>query len=260
MENNKEDTFDKMEISIPNEEELNHIQFQGDSWKEEAKQIPLEQLKPRQAYLIQKYINNDKITIDEETEIIKILEKYRYAIHSIEPAKVVQGFQENHEFESARAEFLQYADKFKNVNTITMNYPFTPDNVKTYTFDVHPLTDNQAIFNIKNSLSIFEDFNDEEFVLYCETQTGRQLTPEEQAIWTNIQNKIEKVAKRDETKVMREYLALCVTFHGEDNTREEMLEVFNHMKPIYVGLLFSRVQDLQPNSNVKIEEVFPEAN
>lgn len=56
---------------------------------------------------------------------------------------------------------------------------------------------------------------------------------------------------------MREYLSLCLTFHDEDCTRDEMLTIFNHMKPVYVALLFTKVQEIQHADNVDLDKVFP---
>lgn len=251
---------ENMDYELPSIEEVENELFEGDEWKKEAQQIPLDEVTPTEAYLLQKYINGDPINNTERDTIKKILEKYRYAIHTIQPEKVLETYQENMEFQSSTEKFLHYSEHYNDLETITMNYPHNEDVTVEYTFDVHPLTDSQAIFDIQNNLSLFKDFTEDEMTLYTNVQAGASLTREEQVIWQGIQKKIDEIAKRDETKVMREYLAMCLTWHDEDNTRDEMLQVFNHMKPVYVALLFARVQQIQHVNDVDLERVFPDTN
>jgi len=242
------------------DEDLQKIQIRDGVWKQEAKQIPLDLVEPREAQLLTKAINDVPLLPGEQEELNNILKKYRPAIYDIEPDRVVETYKENKEFVDAKNEFINLAETYDDIETITMNYKFDSKHTKTYKFDIHPLEDSRAIIDIQHHLDVFQDFTQDELLLWNKEKTGEALTREEMVVVEGLNRRVNEIAQRDEIRIARQYLAMCVSFHGEPLDYEGMLEVFEHMKPLYVTALFSKVQGVQQVGTEHLEEVFPETD
>lgn len=225
---------------------------------EEAKQIPLDMVEPEEALILSEYINGT-LPHTQREELKKILQRYRPAIQKYQPVETIKNVKENIELIEDEKAFLELVDTYDEVETITMYYPIGGVERKMV-LDVFPITDSQAILSIQDNLSIFKDLTDKEKEVYNKNQSGTTLTREEEIIITSINKKIEQATKQNELEIVCEFLAMQTKFHGKNSTYEEMLNVYQHMKPAYLALLFQKVQSMQNLDSLDIERVFRESD
>lgn len=244
------------EITDEERQTLWNILLEKD-WPEEARQIPLSDCTPHEQQLLVKCIDHQHMEKEEIEELELILHRYRQAIRKLEPEKQIQNFDANVEFVNNRNEFLKQAENYDNIITIPFTYPMGGKYISTH-FDVYPITDSQAILDIQNNLSLFEDLTEKEKITYSKSQNNETLTHEELAIQAEVERKIKETTDRNQKKIIVEFLAMQLKFHDQDDTYEEMKEIFNVIPFVYLALLFQKVQEKTHLGDFDVDKVFQE--
>ena len=244
------------EIQAPTVEEIEMELLHNGTWKEEAKQIPLDMVDPRESYILSAYIN-DKLNAEDEDELKEILQKYRPALMEVKPAETMDTVKENIELIQDEKAFLEIADQFDEIQVIPFTCYINQQKVRMK-FDLYPITDAKSVEDITQNLSLLKDFSEEELITYNKVQTGQELTREEIIIRADLERKLQKINQDYEVKTIREYLAIQLKFHGKDSTIEDMRKVFESIDKQYIYLLYSEVQKRNHLDDLKYEKVFQE--
>lgn len=227
-------------------------------WVEEAEQIPLDSLSDGEKIVILKCREKMTLTDAEQEQLQNILGRFRPAIREIKPAEVLENVESNEGLISDIDTFLDVSDKFNEVQELRFPVQMG-DTTVTLWFDVHPIMDSTAVLDL-GRLSLFQDFTQDEFLLYSKKHNGEALTREEEAITKHLEDKLTRLSEVKQKQIILEFLAMQLTFHGHDNTYEEMKNALEHIPFAYITVLFYRVQQMTGVNNVQVEESFQEAD
>ena len=225
-------------------------------WPEEAEQIPLDVLTLEEQVILLKCRNKAPLNDDELEQLEQILAKYRPAIRKIKPEEVIETVTENQGLVNDINEFLNISEHFTDVQEL--KFPFTINNQSfTLHLDVHPLLDSTAILDL-GKLSMFSDFTTDEFILLSKKNRGEPLTREEEAITRHMNEKLNKLSEDKVKDMLLEFLSMQLTFHGQENTYDEMKTALSRLPLAYITALFYQVQNMTGVTDVKVDEVFQE--
>ena len=240
--------------TINDTESIENILIQ-EEWVTEAKQIPADTLTIIESNILHKCINKEPMDDNEIKMLQKILAKYRPAIQKIQPAKKVERVQENIDIVNNEKEFLKLVDEYDTVQTLPFNYPVGDKTIHVL-FDVYPITDSEAILDIAQNLSFFQDFTDKEKEVYTKIQEGATLTREEKIIQENLSKQIEALSQQNTEETITLFLASQLKFHNQDTSKETMIKVIQKIQLAYRVLLFEKVQEMSQLPNLDTEKVF----
>lgn len=231
-------------------------------WIKEAQDIPLDHLEKEELVLINKVLNKQELTDLELDRVDNIIGRYRTAIHEIKPQETLQNVEDNIQYVEDEKALLDLLDNQYELKTLTFNYPLANGKTARIKLDVKPLTDSSAITDLVQDLKIFEDTTEEEQNLYAKIRNGEQLTPEEEQVQQEVQNKINDKIQHESIEsqmtMCRQFLAKQTTLHGKDTPYEVMLEIYEKMQLVYMTQLFSKVMDIINLDSNDIDQLFQE--
>lgn len=242
------------EVEAPSVEEIEQELLENGKWKEEAKQIPLEMVTPKEAYIISLYIH-DELSSDDEEELKEILERYRPAIIKHDPIGTLENVETNLEYNNAEKGFLEILQQQSHEKTLTMNYPL--DDGSTYELKLKiKESDSQSITDLQTNFKLFEDLTEKEDMVRFKQQQGQQLTREEQIILQGINKKIEEKVMSNQYEMMIEFLATHTTIINEEHDYNYMKAVYQTMEKQYMEQLFARVSKISGLINQEADDLF----
>ena len=227
-------------------------------WKDEARQIPLDQINRDERIILTRFINDEQLTQTEIDYLAEVLQRYRPALRKHDPTGTIETVQDNIRVVQSEKQFLEMMDNYQREQTITFYYPLGDIEVRLDLM-VSPITDSQAILDIGNNLSMFKDLTEQELNIYNKTQQNEPLTREEQIIADAVQRKVEQATKENQGEIMSEFLAMQTKLN-EDSTYESMKELYNRMQIGYRALLFQRVQQMSGLGDIDVDRAFRDAN
>lgn len=243
-----------LEIPEPSIEEIEENLY-NTRWREEAKQLPLEFLQEHEQYLMKKYINNEPETPEEKQEIKKLLRRFRPAIQEIQPEKLLENVEQNVQYINDENTFLSLVDESEEVQVIPFTF-YIGQKKYQMKFDLYSLTDSQAITDITENLSMFQDMDEDELITYSKIQNGEKLSREEMLIRVDLEQKIQKATIQNTRETLIEFLSLQLKFHGQNSSIESMRKVFRKIPNAYLSLLFDEVQKRNHLGDIEVEDVF----
>jgi len=240
--------------TVPSVEEIEQELLESGKWKEDAKQIPLDMVTPREAYLISAYLH-DELASEDEKELKEVLEHYRPAILEHDPEGTLENVETNLEYNNAEKGFLGILQQQSKDNKLTMNYPL--DDGSTYELRLNiKNTDAQTITDLQTNFKLFEDLTPREDNVRFKQQQGQPLNREEQIILQSINKKIEEKVLANQQEMMIEFLATHTSIIGEETDYEYMKEVYQTMQNKYLEQLFNRVSRISGLVNTEVDELF----
>ena len=225
-------------------------------WVDEAKNIPLDALNTEEQLLILKCINKEQFTDDEQEQLQQILAQYRPAIRKVKPDEILENAKANQKLVTDINEFLDISENFNKVQELKFPINVNGNEALLY-FDVHPVLDSTAILDM-NKLTIFQDFTQDEFITMSKQKRGENLTREEMLIAKNMEEKLNRLSQDKAKEMILEFLSMQLTFHGQDNTYDEMKTALTRIPLAYLITLFYQVQNMTGVTDVKVENVFQE--
>lgn len=225
-------------------------------WVDEAKNIPLDALNQQEQLLILKCINKEQFTDDEQEQLQQILAQYRPAIRKVKPDEILENAKANQNLVTDINEFLDISENFNKVQELKFPLNINGNEALLY-FDVHPVLDSTAILDM-NKLTIFQDFTQDEFITMSKQKRGENLTREERLIAKNMEEKLNRLSQDKAKEMILEFLSMQLTFHGQDNTYDEMKTALTRIPLAYLITLFYQVQNMTGVTDVKVENVFQE--
>lgn len=165
-------------------------------WPEECLRLPLDYLKPEEKQLAERCINHEQLTEEEIKELKQLLANYRPLIGKYDTVKLEENIDNNIQIIDSSLELLELLDD--------------PDR---YRFDMHvkikgklfrlrfrmkPLSDNDYMELLNAQTRIFKDLNKSEKIVYSKASNEMPLSPEEEKMVKNIEDKIvEKLGDVD---------------------------------------------------------------
>ena len=244
------------EIDIPEQsiEEIEHELFRG-RWHDEAKQLPIDYLQADEKQLIERYIRYENMNAEEEEKVKNILQRFRPAIHEINPTEILENVEQNTQFINDEKTFLSLVDESEEIQVIPFTF-YIGQKKYQMKFDLYSLTDSQAITDITDNLSMFKDMTEDELITYSKMQNGEKLTREELLVRADLEQKIQKATVQNTRKTLIEFLSIQLKFHGKDSSVEDMRIVFNKIPNAYLSLLFDEVQRRNHLGDLEVEDVF----
>ena len=248
--------MNKLIVEAPSIEEVENDLLQSEGL-EEAKLIPLDKISEEEAFLIRRYLDGVELTDIERDKVKEILTRFRPALHKYNPDEMVKNITKNEDIILSEKEFLEMEDTYDDVVTIPFSYPRGNRIIRMH-FDVYPITDSQAVLDIQNNLSMFQDLTEKEANVYQKMQTDEVLSREEQIIKASVEEKINDATRTNTKQIIVEFLSMQCKFAGCDSRYEDMREVFNRIPLLYLALLFQKVQEISKLGNVDTEQVFQE--
>ena len=231
-------SFDEEDIeTIINPQHLDDETLQN-ARIEDAKQIPLDKCSPEEQLAIAKCINKQTLTEKEEETLINVLERYSKAIQTQKPTEILENYEKNKEYIEAEKTFLELIKEQKKENkTIKLDYPLNDGSIKTITLQVFK-ADSTIISEVQKDLGMFSDFTPAENKVRVKQEQGTPLTPEEQDILENIQNKLSQKVDENPMDLMIEFLAKTTRI------QEEPFSDYEYMKQVYANIDFYILEPL----------------
>ena len=74
----------------------------------------------------------------------------------------------------------------------------------------------------------------------------------------NMEEKLNRLSQDKAKEMILEFLSMQLTFHGQDNTYDEMKTALTRIPLAYLITLFYQVQNMTGVTDVKVENVFQE--
>lgn len=213
------------------------------TWKKEAEQIPLGRVTPPERECLIKCIQEQPMTSEETEHLEKILARYRPAITKYKPEETLHNYDQNVQLLSAFDEFMEMTDKQNDIQTLEFAFPLRGKTIKVL-FDVYPVVDSQAIMDINNNLELFQDFTQDEMLIYSKDQRDEQMTREELQVLEMINDKLNKKIMQQAIPIATEFLAMQLKFHGEDTSVDDMKTALRRMPVQSLMTLFDTVEKL----------------
>lgn len=226
-------------------------------WVQEAMQIPLDLVDSEERYYLEKCINKELFTPDEQEVLQKILSKYRPAILKVKPAETLELLQSNKQLIEDEHTFLEFVDSYNEVQVIPFTFYIGDTEIKIK-FDLYPVTDASIIDDITTNLNLFEDLTRNEQKVHDKIEAGRSLNREELIIQKGLERKARDAEERHMRDILIEYLAVQLKFHNKDSSCDDMRKVFSKLNDTYLALLFTEVQERNHLTDTNLEKCFQE--
>lgn len=187
---------------------------------EECKRLPLEYLEPNEKIIAEKCINNEKLNEKELHELKQLLADYRPYMNKYDSIQVEQNLDENVRIIKSSRELLSLLnnpDRYR----FDMHYKINGELVR-FQFRIKPLSDNEYIDLLNVQTRIFRDLNNNEKLVYSKASNQMTLSPEEEKMLKNIENKIiEKIGDVDNNNDMiTNFLINHVEFVDDESLTE----------------------------------------
>lgn len=231
-------------------------------WILDSKEIPTGDLTLAEQMLIEKLQNKEPLTDDELDQVEEILGRYRSAMNELKPTETLENVEKNIIYVQDEKTLLKLLDEEEEIETVTMYYPLNKDKEVKIQIDIKPLKDSQAILDLQSNLSMFTDttITQEENTIYQRSIRGEELTPEEQQMAQMVAEKVNEQTSGHEMEIVYQFLSYQTTLHGQDNTPEQMRQLYEKMDFMYVIQLFNEVQGKINLSNVDVDRVFRQSD
>lgn len=238
----------------PSIEEIEEELLHNGKWKEDAQQIPLDHVTPREAYLISSYLE-DQLPPNDEEELKTVLQKYRPAIIKHDPQGTLENVEKNLQHNQNEKSFLQILRQQKKEKIIHMNYPL--DDGSKYQLDIGVLrADSESIKDLQTNFKLFDDLTQREQSVRLKKEQGQTLTREEQIILTSINRKVEAKVNENQDEMITEFLAKHTYIVNETKDYQTLHQIYEEMDPIYRDQLYERVSRLSGLINQGMDELF----
>ena len=176
---NNEDITDQQE----RDEFLLNVRF-----PEEAKQLPIEYLTDYEQDIVQKCINKEKLTDAELKDLKKLLADYRPFLKKYDVDKVEKNLEDNIRVIKSSKELLSLLDNPDRYR-FDMHYRIDGQLLRLQ-FKLNPLSDSEYMELVDVHTRIFKELNNEEKLVYSKSINQQQLTPEEEKMQKQIEDKI----------------------------------------------------------------------
>lgn len=177
-----------------NEQEVINEQKERDEFllknrfPEECKRLPIEYLEENEKTLVTKCISREKLTSEELTQLKQLLADYRPFIKRYDPIKIEENLEENVRTIKSSSELLRLLDD-PNRYRFDMHYKINGELVRLQ-FRLKPVSDTEYIELLDVQTRIFKDLDKDEKLVYSKITNGRQISPEEEKMMQQIQDKI----------------------------------------------------------------------
>lgn len=230
-------------------------ELKSSTWLEEAQQIPLDKVTPKEREVLTKFLNGAKLDFIEEDYLEQVLAQYRPAIQKHKPQETLENIEHNLEYNKAEKSFLEILQQQKQEKTLTVNYPL--DDGSTYTLElIIKRTNAQTITDLQTNFKLFQDLTPREDNVRLKQQQGQPLTREEQLILENINQKINEKVMANQEEMMVEFLATHTRIQDEAHNPDYMRKIYRSMDPTILTQIFTRVSQLSGLTNPAMDELF----
>lgn len=225
---------------------------------EECKRLPLGYLEPDEKILAEKCINGEELTDEEIDDLKTLLSNYRELMGKYDSVEVEETIEANVQIIQTSSDLLNLLDD--------------PDR---YRFDMHvkikgqlyrlefrlkPLSDNDYIELLDAQTRVFRDLNKSEKLVYSKATNQVPLSPEEEKMVKNIEDKIvEKLGDVDKnTDVITNFLIDHVELVGDADLNKSARKKF--WKTIDIGmraLIYNKCKEIiRIDENLEVD-LFP---
>ena len=226
----------------------------------ECKQIPLDVLEEDELTVVEKCLNQEKLT-DTELEYLKeVLYKYREAMKKLDVANTEENVETVRKHIKSEKELLALLDEIEENSSLQMIYKLKNGEEVILDLIVKPLTDSQAISEMQAHANLFKELNTNERVVWSKVMQGQTIfTEEEKKLAEHIADKYEEQEYDMEYKVagMREFLARQVEFENASfKTYNQKLKFWNRIEVTTVTDLYQKVRTMLHLDEEKMENLF----
>lgn len=227
------------------------------TWIEEAKQIPLDKVTPKEHDILTKFLNQEELTVIELDYLEQVLAQYRPAIQKHKPQEILANYESNKQYVRAEKTFLELLEEQeKETRELKINYPLTNGETIPLTLTVMK-ADSQIITDIQTNLGMFQDFTEQENTVKHKKEQGLPLTREEQLILAELQRKLREKTDESPIEIMVEFLAKTTRIKEEpESDYEYMKQVYSKMEFYLLEPIFDRVSKLSGIVTPNAEELF----
>ena len=172
----------------PEEERFIDQQDLKNRFPEECKRLPLEYLEEDEKILAKKCINHEEFTNEELTKLKKLLADYRPFLKRYDPLKLEENLEENVRTIKSSSELLRLLDN-PNRYRFDMHCKLNGEIVRLQ-FRLKPVSDSDYITLLDVQSRIFRELDNKEKIAYSKLTSNQQMSPEEEKMIQNIQDKI----------------------------------------------------------------------
>ena len=194
-------------------------QFLWDTkYPRECKKLPYEYLEEDEKELVDKCVNKEELTEEEQKNILSLLKDYRSLFNEYDVEKIEKNIETSEKIVKTQSELLQLIHD-KERYRIDMNYWI---NGEKYLLQmrIKPYTDKQYLEAQENQFGIFDDLNIEERKLVSKAQNKQVMSPEEKNMYEHVMDKLNKKLEDNEflIEMVNEFLADRIEFVGDEET------------------------------------------
>lgn len=155
---------------------------------DECKRLPIDYLEENEKVIVNKCINQERLTDEELTNLKQLLADYRPFLKRYDPIKIEENLEENVRTIKSSSDLLRLLDD-PNRYRFDMHYKINGELVRLQ-FRLKPVSDTEYIDLLNVQTRIFKELENNEKLVYSKFTNNQQLSPEEQKMMQHIQDKI----------------------------------------------------------------------
>ena len=224
----------------------------------ECKELPYDYLTEHERILVDKCVNHETLTEQEQKELKQLLHDYRPYFKKYNTEVAEQNIEATQQIVKTQSQLLELIHD-KSQYRIDMNYYI---NGKRFLLQmrIKPYTDKQYLEGMGTQMGLFRDLNRDEKKLIAKAETKQPMSPEEHKMYQALSDKImEKAYDLDNNlKIINEFLADRIEFVDDpEKTFEENLKFWEQIDLDTKTSLFHEVRGRLKLNDTFTEELFP---
>lgn len=235
------------------------IEFLWDTkYPRECGKLPYEYLEEDEKILVDKCVNKEELTEEEQKEILSLLKDYRGFFQEYDAEKLEENLEASDKIIRTQSELLRLIHD-ENRYRIDMNYWINGEKFLLQ-MRIKPYTDKQYLEAQENQFGIFDDLNIEERKIVSKAQNNQPLSPEEDKMRKHIMDKLNAKLEDNDflIEMVDEFLADRIEFiGGEETTFEENVRFWKELDLGTRISLFHEVRDRLKLGETFREDLFP---
>lgn len=226
---------------------------------EECKRLPIGYLEEHEKELVEKCINKKEFTDEELNELQILLDKYRKYFTKYDSVEIEENIEANVKVIKSSTELLSLLDD-PNRYRFDMHVKVNNE-ILRLEFRLKPLSDSDYIELVDVQTRVFRDLDKNEKLVYSKATNEIPLSPEEEKMVQNIQDKIiEKMGDIDKNT---DYITNFLINHVElvddaDLTKAQRKKFWNVVDPGVRTLIYNRCREIVRVDDDLEVDLFPD--
>ena len=227
---------------------------------EECKKLPLDYLDDYEKSIVQKCINQEELNDTELKDLKQLLENYRPFLKQYDVDKVEKNLEDNIRVITSSKELLNLLDNPDRYR-FDMHYKIDGQILRLQ-FKLKPISDSDYMDLLSVQTRVFRELDVDEKVVYSKTLNNIELSPEEEKMQQQINDKIVEIIGNvdDSNERITEFLIKHVDLVDDEDeplTQELQERLWHKIDMGTRNLIYAKCKEiLKIDENLEVE-LFP---